>query len=150
MSHLVKEIHSTLLDDSYYRIDHPSGLTILVMPKAGYSSAYALFGTKYGSIDTRFKRSDEADFTEVPEGIAHFLEHKLFESEDLDAFARYAKTGASANAYTSFERTCYLFSCAGNFKASLEILLDFVQSPYFTEQTVQKEQGIIGDRKSVV
>lgn len=96
MSHLVKEIHSTLLDDSYYRIDHPSGLTILVMPKAGYSSAYALFGTKYGSIDTRFKRSDEADFTEVPEGIAHFLEHKLFESEDLDAFARYAKTGASA------------------------------------------------------
>lgn len=144
MSHLVKEIHSTLLDDSYYRIDHPSGLTILVMPKAGYSSAYALFGTKYGSIDTRFKRSDEADFTEVPEGIAHFLEHKLFESEDLDAFARYAKTGASANAYTSFERTCYLFSCAGDFKASLEILLDFVQSPYFTEQTVQKEQGIIG------
>ena len=137
MSHPVKEIHSTLLDDSYYRIDHPSGLT-------GYSSAYALFGTKYGSIDTRFKRSDEADFTEVPEGIAHFLEHKLFESEDLDAFARYAKTGASANAYTSFERTCYLFSCAGDFKASLEILLDFVQSPYFTEQTVQKEQGIIG------
>lgn len=144
MSLPVKEIHSELLRDSYYEIEHPSGLTILVMPKEGYSSAYALFGTKYGSIDTRFKRSDEAGFTEVPEGIAHFLEHKLFESEDLDAFARYAKTGASANAYTSFERTCYLFSCAGNFKASLEILLDFVQSPYFTEQTVQKEQGIIG------
>lgn len=144
MNALVKEIHSDLLMDSYYRIEHPSGLNILVMPKTGYSSAYALFGTKYGSIDTRFKRSDEAEFTEVPEGIAHFLEHKLFESEDLDAFARYAKTGASANAYTSFERTCYLFSCAGNFKASLEILLDFVQSPYFTEQTVQKEQGIIG------
>lgn len=144
MSLPVKEIHSELLRDSYYEIEHPSGLTILVMPKEGYSSAYALFGTKYGSIDTRFKRSDEAGFTEVPEGIAHFLEHKLFESEDLDAFARYAKTGASANAYTSFERTCYLFFCAGNFKASLEILLDFVQSPYFTEQTVQKEQGIIG------
>lgn len=144
MSHPVKEIHSELLDERYYRIDHPSGLTILVMPKAGYSSAYAMFGTKYGSIDTRFRRSDEAGFTEVPEGIAHFLEHKLFESEDLDAFARYAKTGASANAYTSFERTCYLFSCAGDFKVSLEILLDFVQSPYFTEQTVQKEQGIIG------
>lgn len=144
MSLPVKEIHSELLRDSYYEIEHSSGLTILVMPKEGYSSAYALFGTKYGSIDTRFKRSDEAGFTEVPEGIAHFLEHKLFESEDLDAFARYAKTGASANAYTSFERTCYLFSCAGNFKASLEILLDFVQSPYFTEQTVQKEQGIIG------
>jgi predicted Zn-dependent peptidase len=72
------------------------------------------------------------------------LEHKLFESEDLDAFERYAKTGASANAYTSFDKTCYLFQCSDNFKESLKILLDFVQSPYFTEQTVQKEQGIIG------
>ena len=83
-------------------------------------------------------------FTEVPEGIAHFLELILFESEELDAFARYAKTGASANAYTSFDKTCYLFSCTGNFEDSLEILLDFVSNPYFTEQTVLKEQGIIG------
>ena len=73
MSHLVKEIHSTLLDDSYYRIDHPSGLTILVMPKAGYSSAYALFGTKYGSIDTRFKRSDEAGFYRGARGHRAFF-----------------------------------------------------------------------------
>ena len=80
----------------------------------------------------------------MPEGIAHFLEHKLFESEDLDAFARYAKTGASANAYTSFDKTCYLFQCSDNFEASLEILLDFVTHPYFTKETVEKEQGIIG------
>ncbi|MBR2100135.1 MAG: insulinase family protein [Eubacterium sp.] len=124
-------------------MEHKSGLKIYVMPKENYSSAYAIFGTKYGSIDTKFKRSDRAEFTEVPEGIAHFLEHKLFESEDLDAFERYAKTGANANAYTSFDRTCYLFQCSDNFKESLKILLDFVQNPYFTAETVEKEQGII-------
>ena len=139
----VKEIRSNILGERYYEIDHKSGLKIFVMPKESYSSAYAIFGTKYGSIDTRFKRSDSDSFTEVPEGIAHFLEHKLFESEELGAFERYAKTGASANAYTSFDRTCYLFQCSDNFKASLEILLDFVQNPYFTAETVAKEQGII-------
>ncbi|MBR3149518.1 MAG: insulinase family protein [Eubacterium sp.] len=139
----VKEIISDVLGEKYYEIEHKSGLKIYVMPKENYSSAYAIFGTKYGSIDTKFKRSDRAEFTEVPEGIAHFLEHKLFESEELDAFERYAKTGANANAYTSFDRTCYLFQCSENFKDSLEILLDFVQNPYFTAETVQKEQGII-------
>lgn len=140
----IKEIKNELLKDSYYEIDHSSGFKIFVYPKENYSSTYAVFGTKYGSIDTCFKKEGEKDFTEVPEGIAHFLEHKLFESEELDAFARYAKTGASANAYTSFDKTCYLFQCSGNFEDSLEILLDFVSNPYFTEQTVQKEQGIIG------
>ncbi len=140
----VKEIKSTRLNERYYEIDHPSGLKILVYPKENYASTYAVFGTRYGSIDTAFRAKTDAEFTEVPEGIAHFLEHKLFESEELDAFERYAKTGASANAYTSFDKTCYLFSCTGNFKDSLEILLDFVTHPYFTEATVQKEQGIIG------
>lgn len=113
------------------------------MPKENYSSTYAIFATKYGSIDTMIQMSD-GSFKEIPEGTAHFLEHKLFESEDLDAFERFAKTGASANAYTSFERTGYLFSCSANFKKNLEILLDFVQNPYFTQATVEKEQGIIG------
>lgn len=140
----MKEIKSLALNERYYEIDHESGLKIYVMPKENYSSAYAVFGTNYGSIDTRFKRSDSDEWTTVPEGIAHFLEHKLFESEDLDAFTRYAKTGASANAYTSFDKTCYLFQCSDNFDASLEILLDFVTHPYFTKETVEKEQGIIG------
>ncbi len=140
----MNEIYNQRLNEKYYSIHHPSGLEILVFPKPGYRSTYAVFGTRYGSIDTCFRRSGEADFIKVPEGIAHFLEHKLFESEDLDAFERYAQTGASANAFTSFDRTCYLFSTTGNFKESLEILLDFVQSPYFTPETVQKEQGIIG------
>jgi predicted Zn-dependent peptidase len=140
----IKQVKSNILQEEYFEINHPTGLKIYVFPKEHYKSSYAIFGTKYGSIDTRFKRSDSDSWTEVPEGIAHFLEHKLFESEDLDAFERYAKTGASANAYTSFDKTCYLFQCSDNFKESLKILLDFVQNPYFTEQTVQKEQGIIG------
>ena len=139
----IKEVRNELLNEKYYDIDHPSGLKILVMPKENYSSTYAIFATKYGSIDTMIQMSD-GSFKEIPEGTAHFLEHKLFESEDLDAFERFAKTGASANAYTSFERTGYLFSCSANFKKNHEILLDFVQNPYFTQATVEKEQGIIG------
>lgn len=139
----IKEVRNELLNERFYDIDHPSGLKILVMPKENYSSSYAIFATKYGSIDTMIQMSD-GTFKEIPEGTAHFLEHKLFESEDLDAFERFSKTGASANAYTSFERTGYLFSCSANFKKNLEILLDFVQNPYFTQATVEKEQGIIG------
>ncbi len=137
------EIKSDLLLEKYYKIKHDSGLTIYVYPKEGYSSTYAIFGTKYGSVNNAFK-VDGGETISVPDGIAHYLEHKLFESEDGDAFSRYSKTGANANAYTSFDKTCYLFSCTDNFEDSLEILLDFVQSPYFTEETVAKEQGIIG------
>lgn len=140
----IKEIKNELLNERYYEIDHKSGLKIFVYPKENYSSSYAIFGTKYGSTDNCFRVGEGGEYTVVPEGIAHFLEHKLFESEERDAFTRYAETGASANAYTSFDKTCYLFSCTGNFAASLEILLDFVTSPYFTPETVQKEQGIIG------
>lgn len=139
----ITEVRNELLNDVYYDIDHPSGLKILVMPKTGYDSTYAIFATKYGSIDTMIQLED-GSFKQIPEGTAHFLEHKLFESEDLDAFERFAKTGASANAYTSFDRTGYLFSCSASFKKNLEILLDFVQNPYFTQATVEKEQGIIG------
>ncbi len=140
----VKEIISEKLKEKYYEISHQSGLKMLIYPKENYSSTYVIFGTKYGSIDTQFKLEGENGYTCVPEGIAHFLEHKLFESEELDAFERYAKTGASANAYTSFDRTCYLFSCSKNLEENLEILLDFVTHPYFTQATVEKEQGIIG------
>ena len=135
-------IENKRLNEKIYHTTHSTGLDIYIAPKAGYASQYAVFGTKYGSIDNRFEYGGE--ITRVPEGIAHFLEHKLFEREDGDAFSRYARTGANANAYTSFDKTCYLFSTTDRFYDSLDILLDFVQSPYFTEQTVQKEQGIIG------
>ena len=120
-----------------------NGLKVYIMEKPGFSSCYTVFGTKYGSIDTKFSRNGEAEI-EVPPGIAHFLEHKLFESEDGDTFSKFAKTGAYANAFTSFDRTCYLFSCSKNFEENLDILLDFVQTPYFTQENVEKEQGIIG------
>ena len=143
MSREMREIRSGRTGDHYYEIRHPSGLQILLYPKEHNNSTYAVFGTRYGSVDTTFQATGEEACT-VPEGIAHYLEHKLFESEDGDAFSRYAKTGASANAYTSFDSTCYLFSCTDQMYESLEILLDFVQKPYFTEETVRKEQGIIG------
>ena len=137
-------IKNELLNEQYYEIDHKSGLKIFVMEKPEYSGAFAMFGTKYGSVDTCFRIKGQEDYVSVPEGIAHFLEHKLFESEELDAFQRFNETGANANAFTSFDRTCYIFQCNGNFAENLEILLDFVKAPYFTEETVQKEQGIIG------
>ena len=137
-------IRSDLLKEQFYEIRHDSGLTVLVMEQPQYTGAFAMFGAKYGSVDTCFKLESAVEYTRVPEGIAHYLEHKLFESEELDAFERFAKTGASANAFTSFDRTCYLFQCADHVEENLEILLDFVKHPYFTAQTVQKEQGIIG------
>lgn len=139
-----KEILSARLGESYTRVEHQSGLTMLLYPMPGFSTTYALFGTKFGSVDVKFKTAGDDAYHTVPAGVAHYLEHKMFESGDGDAFTRYAKTGANANAYTSFDRTAYLFSCSENFEQSLEILLDFVTHPYFTPETVQKEQGIIG------
>ena len=139
---MLKQVFESDFGESYVKCEHESGLKIYILEKPLYNSAYAIFGTKYGSIDNVFSVNGEQ--TEVPEGIAHFLEHKLFESEDGDAFTRYAETGAYANAFTSFDKTCYLFSCSSRFYENLAILLDFVQSPYFTAATVSKEQGIIG------
>lgn len=139
-----KIIKNNLMREEYFYMKHPSGLDIYVHPKKDYSSNYAVLGTNFGSINNRFRKQGESSYTVVPDGIAHYLEHKLFESKEGDAFELFAKTGASANAYTSFEKTAYLFSCTGNFEESLNILLDFVQSPYFTEKNVEKERGIIG------
>ena len=138
-----QEIRCQRAGESCWFLKHASGLPIYVWPKQEYVTAYAVFATKYGAIDTACLDSDGNAVT-LPEGTAHYLEHKLFESEEGDAFERYAATGASANAYTSFDQTAYLFSCTRQVTESLEILLDFVQKPYFTEQTVEKERGIIG------
>jgi len=144
---IFKTIENKKIDEKYYFFKHESGLDIFVFPK-NHTTAYALFGTKYGSVDNIFKTSGDKDFTEVPDGIAHFLEHKLFENEDgIHADQLFAETGAYSNAYTAFDKTCYLFSCSDNgenFDKSLEALLGFVTSPYFTEESVRKEQGIIG------
>lgn len=124
---------------------HCSGLEIYIIPKKGYSGAYAVFGTRYGSVDSEFVVPGDTEPTSVPDGIAHYLEHKMFDQPDgSNVFDKFSEYGGNANAFTSFNVTAYLFSCTANFEKNLETLLDYVQSPYYTDQTVEKEQGIIG------
>lgn len=120
----------------------PGGLTVLCRTMPGYSTTHAFYGTKFGSIHRRFAL-DGKEYR-LPAGTAHFLEHKMFESEEGDAFTLYAKTGASANAFTSFDRTGYYFTGTGQTDRNLDILLGMVGHPWFTEATIAKEQGIIG------
>ena len=129
----------------HYRIyHHPSGLNIYIFPKK-MTTTYALFGTKYGSIDNCFLSDDGYKVT-VPDGIAHFLEHKLFANKDgHDSFETFSAYGADANAYTSFNKTAYLFSCTDHFEESLHELLEFVTHPYFTKESVASEVGIISE-----
>jgi len=131
------------MEEKVYYEKLENGLQVYLMPKAGFNKTYATFTTKYGSIDNHFVPLGADAPVRVPDGIAHFLEHKLFEKEGYDVFEKFSENGASSNAFTSFTRTCYLFSTTSDVEANLEILLDFVQEPYFTEETVEKEKGII-------
>ncbi|KPL61075.1 EF-P 5-aminopentanol modification-associated protein YfmH [Rossellomorea vietnamensis] len=140
----MKKISFDQLQENLYYEKMSNGLDVYILPKKGFNKTYATFTTKYGSIDNHFVPLDEDEFVKVPDGIAHFLEHKLFEKEDGDVFQQFSKQGASANAFTSFTRTAYLFSSTTNVERNLETLIDFVQDPYFTEKTVEKEKGIIG------
>ncbi len=140
---MTNTISNATLNQQYTKIKHSSGLDIMLCPMHGFSTTYAMFAAKVGSIDVTFKTQKEDDFVSVPAGIAHFLEHKMFESQEGDTFAQYAKTGASANAFTGFDKTAYLFSCTDNFEQSLRILIKQVTEPYFTKENVDKEQGII-------
>ena len=134
---------SSLLREKYYKHTHASGLEIYVVPKK-LSSTYAIIGTRYGAIDNSFCLPSDNKTITVPDGIAHFLEHKLFANEDgSDSFEHFSAFGADANAYTSFTKTAYLFSCTDNLEPSLCELIDFVTHPYFTEDSVKKEIGII-------
>ena len=109
------------------------GLKVYIMPRKDYSATYAIFATKYGSVDSDFIVQGETEATHVPDGIAHFLEHKMFEQEDgSNVFENFSKVGAMCNAYTSFNLTGYLFKSSQSPYESLEILLDYVQKPYFT------------------
>ena len=140
----LKLTENKALGEKYYYTHHKSGLDIYIIPK-NFTTSYALFSTKYGAIDNCFRLAGDKEFTRVPDGIAHFLEHKMFENEDgSDTFARFAKYGADANAFTGSAMTAYLFSCSDHFEENLEILLDYVTKPYYTPETVAKEQGIIG------
>ncbi|MEI2457921.1 insulinase family protein [Bacillus subtilis] len=141
---MIKPIEYEQLQETLYHEKMSNGLDVYVLPKKGFNKTYAVFTTKYGSIDNRFVPLGKNEMVHVPDGIAHFLEHKLFEKADGDVFQDFSKQGASANAFTSFTRTAYLFSSTSNVERNLETLIDFVQDPYFTGKTVEKEKGIIG------
>ncbi len=132
------------INEKLYEYRHDSGLRAFVIPKPGYRKIYATFATHYGSLNNKFVDNDTNEEITVPDGIAHFLEHKLFEQKEGNVMEKFSKFGASSNAYTGFAQTVYLFSCTDNFSNNFETLLQFVQSPYLTDQNVESEKGIIG------
>ena len=122
-----------------------NGLTVMIIPKPGMKKKYMIWGTNYGSNDNKFIVPGEEEVTEVPNGVAHFLEHKLFEQEDgTNSLDTLTALGVNANAYTTNDHTAYLFECTDNFYEAMDELMDYVQHPYFTDENVEKEKGIIG------
>ncbi|MBM7572090.1 EF-P 5-aminopentanol modification-associated protein YfmH [Aquibacillus albus] len=132
------------LKETIYADTLNNGLKVFLLPKREMAKTFGIFSTDYGSIDQSFVPIDKDELITVPDGIAHFLEHKLFEKEDRDVFQDFTKRGASANAFTSFTKTAYLFSSTNQIEENVKTLLDFVQDPYFSEHSVEKEKGIIG------
>ena len=126
---------------AYTRLD--CGLEVATLEKRGFAKKYAVLATRYGSIDTKFRIAGAADPVSTPEGMAHFLEHKLFEEENGSIDDIFADLGAYSNAFTNYTMTGYLFSCVDNFWPAFDTLLDFVMRPHFTDENVEKEKGII-------
>ena len=129
------------LDETLYRAVLPNGLKVLVVPKPGFTRKQAYFVTDFGAVHTAFVMDGEAKT--VPAGVAHYLEHKLFDLPGRDVSGEFAAMGAMVNAFTSYDLTAYYFSCTENFDDCLRLLLEFVSTPYFTEESVEKERGII-------
>ena len=122
-----------------------NGLTVMIIPKPGIQKKYIIWGTNYGSNESIFVAPGEENETEVPNGVAHFLEHKLFEQENgTNSLDVLTALGVEANAYTTNDHTAYLFECTDNFYEAMDELMDYVQHPYFTDENVEKEKGIIG------
>ena len=130
------------LDERVYRKVLPNGLTLAVVPREGFQKKLAYFVTDYGSIHTAY--SLDGKTIHAPAGVAHYLEHKLFDMPRGEVSAEFAALGANPNAFTSYDMTAYYFSCTEHFEQCLRLLLEFVSTPYFTEESVSKEQGIIG------
>ncbi len=139
----IEWFESAELGERYCRIRIPGRPELYVFPK-DLTNTYALAAVKYGSCDSKFRVGGKNDFISVPDGVAHFLEHKMFTDEDgSDAFEKFSAIGADANAYTTYDRTVYLFNCTDNFESAYKTLLHMVTHPYFTADTVKKEEGII-------
>ena len=137
-------IENSKVKEKLYIEKLENGLTIMIMPKKGIQKKYVIWATNYGSIDNKFVVPGETEVTEVPEGIAHYLEHKMFEQESgKNSLDTLTELGVDANAYTTTNHTAYLFECTDNFYPALDELMDYVQHPYFTDENVEKEKGII-------
>ena len=140
----MEKIVNELLKEELYYEKLENGLDVYFMPKKGFTKKYAVLATNYGSNDLEFIPIGESEPIRVNEGIAHFLEHKMFEQPDeTDAFGKFSKWGANANAFTNFTTTAYLFTTTENFYDCLDHLFDYVQTPHFTDENVEKEKGII-------
>ena len=129
------ELYYPRLEERLFRTKLANGLTVLVVPKPGFSRKIAYFVTDFGSIHTDF--SLDGQEYHVPAGIAHYLEHKLFDMPGRDISQEFADLGGNPNAFTSYDMTAYYFSCTENFDRCLELLLEFVSTPYFTEESVE-------------
>ncbi len=140
----IKTVEYDKIGEKLHIYEHKSGLKAFIIPKKGYSKKYATFATHYGSINNEFIAPGEETVTRVPDGIAHFLEHKLFEQKDGSVMDKFSQLGSNPNAYTGFNQTVYLFSCTDKFDENFQLLLHFVQNPYITDESVEKEKGIIG------
>lgn len=130
------------IGEELYHAELENGLHIYVDPKPDFQKSYAFFATNYGGMDMRFKLA--GDWQDTPAGVAHFLEHKMFDTQDGNALQDLAQNGASPNAFTSSAITGYYFESTEKFYDNLKILLSFVSIPWFTPESVDKEQGIIG------
>lgn len=137
------------LCESTYITKLNNGLTVYICKKEGFEKKIGLFGTKYGSLTNDFVDITTGKRMQVPDGIAHFLEHKLFEKEGANALDLFSKMGVSSNAYTSFDQTVYFFETIDKFNESIEMLVKLIKEPYFTDENVDKEQGIIGQEISM-
>ncbi|MDI6601827.1 MAG: pitrilysin family protein, partial [Thermoanaerobacteraceae bacterium] len=136
-------ISDNLLNETIYRKKFNNGLDAYVIPKKGFSKCFASLTVKYGSNDSNFITPGYDKPVIVPDGVAHFLEHKMFEKEYGSVFEQFDRLGVSANAYTTNTHTSYYFVSTDNYYEALDVLLEFVQTPYFTDETVEKEKGII-------
>ncbi|MGX5790321.1 EF-P 5-aminopentanol modification-associated protein YfmH [Staphylococcus equorum] len=131
------------IDEKVYEAELNNGLKLFIIPKKGFQKTFVTYTTQFGSLDNKFKPHGSDTYVTVPDGVAHFLEHKLFENEEEDLFTAFAEDNAQVNAFTSFDRTSYLFSATGNVDRNIKRLLTMVETPYFTKETVDKEKGII-------
>ncbi|OHR53322.1 MULTISPECIES: EF-P 5-aminopentanol modification-associated protein YfmH [unclassified Staphylococcus] len=141
----MKKRYYELIDETVYEAQMDNGLKVFIIPKPGFQKTFVTYTTQFGSLDSKFKPLGSDEFVTVPDGVAHFLEHKLFEKEEGDLFTDFAEDNAQVNAFTSFDRTSYLFSATSNVESNILRLMNMVETPYFTEATVEKEKGIIAE-----